>query len=180
MTEVLYFGKRKLKFLRTPCEIEFRRKLAKITHGESTKSIWHSAIDCILWAQFLSVISRELQDIGTRTNKVTSSSSWDGDILRVDWRYAEGHTSHERKKSFFTPEDNVALAFLKMYAGLTAPKLREDLNGNIHNQILCGIRICPENQLTNYKLIDSVMLELSKRLKIQEQLNLLWECFERI
>ena len=27
----------------------------------------------------------------------------------------------------------------------------------------------PENQLTNYKLIDSILLELSKKLKIQEQ-----------
>ena len=45
----------------------------------------------------------------------------------------------------------------------------EDLNGNIHYQIFCGIRICPESQLTNYKLIDNILLELSKKLKIQEQ-----------
>ena len=43
------------------------------------------------------------------------------------------------------------------------------MNGNIHYQIFCGIRISPENQLTNYKLIDSILLELSKTLKIQEQ-----------
>ncbi len=41
------------------------------------------------------------------------------------------------------------------------------LNGNIHYQIFCGIRISPENQLTNYKLIDSILVELSKKLKIQ-------------
>ena len=35
------------------------------------------------------------------------------------------------RKSFFTPEGKVALAFLKMYTGLSAPKLLESLNGNI-------------------------------------------------
>ena len=32
------------------------------------------------------------------------------------------------RKSFFTPEGKVALAFLKMYMGLSAPKLMEALN----------------------------------------------------
>ena len=73
------------------------------------------------------------------------------------------------RKPFFTPEGKVALAFLKMYTGLSAPKLMEALNGNIHYQIFCGIRICPESQLTNYKLIDNILLEQSKKLKIQEQ-----------
>ena len=50
----------------------------------------------------------------------------------------------------------MALAFLKMYTGLSAPKLMEALNGNIHYQIFCGIMISPENQLINYKLIDSI------------------------
>ena len=67
------------------------------------------------------------------------------------------------RKSFFTPEGKVALAFLKMYTGLSAPKLMEALNGNIHYQIFCGIRISPENQLTNYKLIDVILLDLSRK-----------------
>ena len=82
------------------------------------------------------------------------------------------------RKSFFTPEGKVALAFLKMYTGLSAPKLMEALNGNIHYQIFCGIRISPENQLTNYKLIDSILLELSKKLKIQEQQKLLADAWK--
>ena len=49
------------------------------------------------------------------------------------------------RKSFFTSEGKVALAFLKMYTGLSAPKLMVALNGNIHYQIFCGIRISPEN-----------------------------------
>ena len=82
------------------------------------------------------------------------------------------------RKSFFTPEGKVALAFLKMYIGLSAPKLMEALNGNIHYQIFCGIRISPENQLTNDKLIDSILLELSKKLKIQEQQKLLADAWK--
>ena len=82
------------------------------------------------------------------------------------------------RKSFFTPDGKVALAFLKMYTGLSAPKLMEALNGDIHYQIFCGIRISPENQLTNNKLIDSILLELSKALKIQEQQKLLADAWK--
>ncbi|WP_278871048.1 hypothetical protein [Leyella stercorea] len=33
------------------------------------------------------------------------------------------------RRSFFTPEGKVALMFLKMYTGLSCPKLMEQLNG---------------------------------------------------
>ena len=82
------------------------------------------------------------------------------------------------RKPFFTPEGKVALAFLKIYTGLSAPKLMEALNGNIHYQIFCGIRICPESQLTNYKLIDNILLEQSKKLKIQEQQKVLADAWK--
>lgn len=82
------------------------------------------------------------------------------------------------RKSFFTPEGKVALAFLKMYTGLSAPKLMDALNGNIHYQIFCGIRLSPENQLTNYKLLDSILVELSKKLKIQEQQKVLADAWK--
>ena len=82
------------------------------------------------------------------------------------------------RESFFTPACKVVLAFLKMYTGLSASKLMEALNGNIHYQIFCGIRISPENTLTNYKLIDSILLELSKKLKIQEQQKLLADAWK--
>ena len=36
------------------------------------------------------------------------------------------------RRSYFTPEGKVALMFLKMYTGLSCPKLMEQLNGNIH------------------------------------------------
>ena len=82
------------------------------------------------------------------------------------------------RKPFFTPEGKVALAFLKMHTGPSAPKLMGALNGNIHYQIFCGIRICPESQLTNYKLIDNILLELSKKLKIQEQQKILADAWK--
>ena len=72
----------------------------------------------------------------------------------------------------------MALAFLKMYTGLSAPKLMEALNRDIHYQIFCGIRISPESQLTNYKLIDSILLELSRKLKLQEQQKLLADAWK--
>ena len=77
------------------------------------------------------------------------------------------------RKSFFTPEGKVALAFLKSYTGLSAPKLMDALNGNIHYQIFCGIRIRPDHVMTNYKLIDNILLELSENLRIQEQQKIL-------
>ena len=46
------------------------------------------------------------------------------------------------RKSYFSPEGKVALMFLKSYSGLSAPKLMEQLNANIHYQLFCGIRIC--------------------------------------
>ena len=92
----------------------------------------------------------------------------------------EERKSYRRKrgrKSFFTPEGKVALAFLKMYTGLSAPKLMESLNGNIHYQIFCCIRISPKNQLKNYKLIDSILLDMSKRLRVQELQKVLAEAW---
>ena len=72
------------------------------------------------------------------------------------------------RKSFFTPEGKVALMFLKMYTGLSCPKLIEQLNGNIHYQIFCDVMIDPTRPLTNYKLLDDIMMELAGKLKIQQ------------
>ena len=66
------------------------------------------------------------------------------------------------RKSFFKPEGKVALMFLKMYTGLSCPKLLEQLNGNIHYQIFCDVIIDPTRPLTNYKLLDDIMMELAR------------------
>ena len=81
-------------------------------------------------------------------------------------------------KPYFTPEGKVALMFLKTYTQLSAPKLMEQLNGNIHYQIFCGIRIDPEEPLTNYKLIDDIAKELADRLKIQRLQDVLAEAWK--
>ena len=88
---------------------------------------------------------------------------------------------YERKrgpKPFFSPEGKVALMFLKMHTGLSAPKLLEQLNGNVHYQIFCDIYINPLRPLTNYKLIDDIAGELSDKLKIQQQQDILAEAWK--
>ena len=66
-------------------------------------------------------------------------------------------------KPFFSAEGKVALMFLKMHTGLSAPKLLEQLNGNVHYQIFCDISINPLRPLTNYKLIDDIASELAQQ-----------------
>ncbi len=77
------------------------------------------------------------------------------------------------RRPYFTPEGKVALMFLKMYTGLSSPKLMEQLNGNIHYQLFCDVRIDPLHPLTNYKLLDDVISEMSHKLKIQQQQEIL-------
>ena len=77
------------------------------------------------------------------------------------------------RRPYFTPEGKVALMFLKMYTGLSSPKLMEQLNGNIHYQLFCGVRIFPTHPLTNYKLLDDVFSELASGLRIQHQQEIL-------
>ena len=88
---------------------------------------------------------------------------------------------HERKrgpKPYFSPGGKVALLFLKNYTLLSAPKLLEQLNGNIHYQIFCDIYINPLRPLTNYKLIDDIASELADKLKIQQQQDILAEAWK--
>ena len=73
------------------------------------------------------------------------------------------------RRSYFTAEGKVALMFLKMYTGLSSPKLMDQLNGNIHYQLFCDVRINPMRPLTNYKLLDDVFSELAGGLKLQQQ-----------
>ena len=68
--------------------------------------------------------------------------------------------------------------FLKMYTGLSCPKLMEQLNGNIHYQMFCDVIIDPKRPLTNYKLLDDIMMELAGKLKIQQQQDLLAEMWK--
>ena len=51
----------------------------------------------------------------------------------------------------------------------------EQLNGNIHYQMFCDVIIDPTRPLTNYKLLDDIMLELAGKLKIQQLQDILAE-----
>lgn len=82
------------------------------------------------------------------------------------------------RRSYFTPEGKVALMFLKMYTGLSCPNLMKQLNVNIHYQMFCDVMIDPTRPLTNYKLLDDIMLDLAKKLKIQQQQDLLAEMWK--
>ena len=90
------------------------------------------------------------------------------------------HECKRGPKPFFSPEGKVALMFLKMYTGLSAPKLLEQLNGNVHYQIFCDICINPLRPLRNYKLIfytDATCYESEMRYPTDQKL--LWECNEK-
>ena len=88
------------------------------------------------------------------------------------------HNRKRGRKPFFSPEGKVALMFLKMHTGLSAPKLLDQLNGNVHYQIFCNISINPLSPLKNYKLIDDIIGELSDKLKIQQQQDILAEAWK--
>ena len=94
--------------------------------------------------------------------------------MAVNFGLVSNHPERKRgPKPFFSPEGKVALMFLKMYTQMSAPKLLEQLNGNVHYQIFCDISINPLSPLTNYKLIDDIVSELSDKLKIQQQQDIL-------
>ena len=84
-----------------------------------------------------------------------------------------GMRAKRGRREYFSQEGKVALMFLKMYTGLSCPKLMEQLNGNIHYQLFCDVIINPQHPLTNYKLLDDIISELSHRLKIQQQQDIL-------
>ena len=80
--------------------------------------------------------------------------------MAVNFGLVSNHPVRKRgRKSFFSPEGKVALMFLKMYTQLSAPKLQEQLNGNVHYQIFCDVYVNPLCPLTNYKLIDDIISE---------------------
>lgn len=136
-------GKNK-KFLRTPWKSIFRRKRANKLMAK---------------IQNLSDIQQEIAFTEFDFYKIYEDTFKNSELGRIKsllplrklavkfGLIEEERKSYKRKrgrKSYFTPEGKVALAFLKMYTGMSAPKLMESLNGNIHYQILCGIRIRPE------------------------------------
>ena len=124
------------------------------------------------------IFTKILKNRSKRASLAASIPSFRFVSLAVRFGLADPHPHRKAgRKSYFSPEGKVALMFLKAYTGLSAPKLMDQLNANIHYQLFCGIRICSRNPLTNYKLIDDIALDLSSRLKIQNQQEALAEAW---
>ncbi|MEA1887345.1 MAG: transposase [Bacteroidota bacterium] len=71
------------------------------------------------------------------------------------------------RKSLFSPQGKLALMFLKAYSGMSDRRVYEQLNGNIHWQMFCGIFLGPE-KLPDFKIISRIRTELARRLDIRE------------
>lgn len=120
-------------------------------HVKSTKFFRNSAKHCVSGVQFLRALLFNFREerIGQDTKLLPlREMAEDFGLVRKSMRPKLG------RRSSFTPEGIVALMFLKMYTGLSCPKLMEQLNCNIHYQIFCDVIIDPTRPLTNYKLLD--------------------------
>lgn len=86
--------------------------------------------------------------------------------------------SRKGRGSYFSPEGKLALMFLKSYTGLSDSALIENLNGNIHYQYFCGVRINPQSPLNNFKIVSAIRCEIASVLdidRLQEILSSYWK-----
>lgn len=79
---------------------------------------------------------------------------------------------HKGPLRMFSPQGMIALMFLKSYACCSDKKLIEQLNGNIHYQLFCGIFL-GINRINNYKIVSDIRCKLSKKLNIKEEQQIL-------
>jgi len=82
------------------------------------------------------------------------------------------------RKSYFSPQGQLALMFLKHYARCSDAQLIEQLNGNIHYQFFCGVSIAPDAPLENFKILSKIRCKLAARLdidKVQQVLATHWK-----
>ena len=71
--------------------------------------------------------------------------------MAVNFGFVSIHPVRKRgRKSFFSLEGKFALMFLKMYTQLSAPKLMEQLNGNVHYQISCDVYVASGKKQLNW------------------------------
>ncbi len=83
------------------------------------------------------------------------------------------------RTAIFTPQGKLALMFLKSYTSFSDRKLIENLNGNLHYQMFCGLFLGPE-KLMDYKIVSHIRTQLSSRLDIkssQKVLAVAWKPF---
>ena len=71
------------------------------------------------------------------------------------------------RRNVFSPSAKIALMVLKAYTSFSDRQLVEHLNGNLHNQMFCGIMIDPSSPITNYKIVSAIRNEIAARLDIE-------------
>ena len=71
------------------------------------------------------------------------------------------------RRNVFSPSAKIALMVLKAYTSFSDRQLVEHLNGNLHNQMFCGIMIDPSSPITNYKIVSAIRNEIASRLDIE-------------
>ena len=69
------------------------------------------------------------------------------------------------RTSLFTPQGKLALMFLKSYTCFSDKKLIENLNGNLHYQLFCGVFLGLE-KLVDFKIISRIRTQISAKLDI--------------
>lgn len=70
--------------------------------------------------------------------------------------------------TFFPPQGKIALMFLKAYSQTSDRRLIEQINGNIHYQFFCGIRLKAGQGIENYKIVSRIRCELAQVLNVKE------------
>ena len=85
-------------------------------------------------------------------------------------------------KGNFSPQGKLALMFLKHYSQLSDRKLIEQLNGNLHWQLFCGIYIPPNAPIRDFKVVSKIRCELAGKLRkcadaVQKVLASYWKPF---
>ena len=83
--------------------------------------------------------------------------------------------SRKGPTAIFSPRGKIALMFLKAYSQTSDKRLIEQINGNIHYQFFCGIRIAAGKELKNHKIISQVRCELAQALDIEKLQSLFAE-----
>lgn len=71
------------------------------------------------------------------------------------------------RKALFDNQGQLALMFLKAYAGLSDRKLIQQLNANIDYQLFCGVLLSPAERLVDYKIVSKIRTQLGKRLNVK-------------
>lgn len=61
----------------------------------------------------------------------------------------------------FSPQGKLALMFLKHYSRGSDRKLIEQLNGNLHWQLFCGVQIPPDAPIRDFKVVSKIRCELA-------------------